>query len=73
MEFSHIPVLFEETMEGLGIKPDGIYVDGTAGGGGHSSGILQRISESGKLYCIDQDPSAIATVTKNLKTTKTSP
>lgn len=49
MEFSHIPVLFEETMEGLDIKPDGIYVDGTAGGGGHSSGILQRISESGKL------------------------
>lgn len=70
MEFSHIPVLFEETMEGLGIKPDGIYVDGTAGGGGHSSGILQRISENGKLYCIDQDPSAIATVTKKFENNK---
>lgn len=70
MEFSHIPVLFEETMEGLDIKPDGIYVDGTAGGGGHSSGILQRISESGKLYCIDQDPSAIATVTKKFENNK---
>lgn len=70
MEFSHIPVLFEETMEGLDIKPDGIYVDGTAGGGGHSSGILQRISERGKLYCIDQDPSAIATVTKKFENNK---
>lgn len=70
MEFSHIPVLFEETMEGLDIKPGGIYVDGTAGGGGHSSEILQRISESGKLYCIDQDPSAIATVTKKFENNK---
>lgn len=70
MEFSHIPVLFEETMEGLDVKPDGVYVDGTAGGGGHSSGILQRLSEKGRLYCIDQDPSAIATVTKKFENNK---
>lgn len=70
MEFSHIPVLFEETMEGLSVKPDGIYVDGTAGGGGHSSGILQRLSEKGRLYCIDQDPSAVAAVTKKFENNK---
>lgn len=67
MEFSHVPVLFEETMEGLSVKPDGIYVDGTAGGGGHSFGILQRLSEKGRLYCIDQDPSAVAAVTKRFE------
>lgn len=67
MEFSHIPVLFEETMEGLAVKPDGVYVDGTAGGGGHSAGILQRLSEEGRLYCIDQDPDAIAAVTKRFR------
>lgn len=67
MEFSHIPVLFEETINGLEVKPDGVYVDGTAGGGGHSAGILQRLSQKGRLYCIDQDPSAIAAVTKRFK------
>ena len=70
MEFSHIPVLFEETMEGLSVKPEGIYVDGTAGGGGHSFGILQRLSDNGRLYCIDQDPSAIETVTKRFENNK---
>lgn len=66
MEFSHIPVLLWETIDGLNIKPDGVYVDGTAGGGGHSSEILKKLS-SGKLYSIDQDPDAIKTVTERFK------
>ena len=63
MEFSHIPVLLEETIEGLDIKENGIYVDGTAGGGGHSSEILKRLT-TGKLISLDQDPDAIQTLTK---------
>ncbi len=66
MEFRHLPVLLTETIEGLNIKPDGIYVDGTAGGGGHSSEILKRL-KSGKLYSIDRDPDAIKTVTERFK------
>ena len=49
MEFKHTSVLFEACMEGLAIKPDGIYVDGTLGGGGHSSGICARLSAEGTL------------------------
>jgi 16S rRNA (cytosine1402-N4)-methyltransferase len=66
MEFSHIPVLLNETIDGLNIKPNGIYVDGTAGGGGHSSEILKKL-KTGKLISIDQDPDAIATVTSRFK------
>lgn len=66
MSFTHLPVLLKETVEGLNIKSDGIYVDGTAGGGGHSSEILKRL-ESGKLYSIDRDPDAIKTVTERFK------
>ncbi len=66
MEFSHIPVLLDETIDGLNIKENGIYVDGTAGGGGHSSEILKRL-KSGKLISIDQDPDAIATVKQRFK------
>lgn len=66
MEFSHIPVLLDETIDGLDIKPNGIYVDGTAGGGGHSSEILKRL-KTGKLISIDQDPDAIAAVTSRFK------
>lgn len=66
MEFSHIPVLLEETIDGLDIKPNGIYVDGTAGGGGHSGEILKRLT-SGKLISIDQDPDAIKTLTERFK------
>ncbi|MDD7735954.1 MAG: 16S rRNA (cytosine(1402)-N(4))-methyltransferase RsmH [Bacillales bacterium] len=58
MEFKHIPVLLNETIQGLNIKPDGIYVDGTLGRGGHSSEVLKRLS-SGHLYCFDQDKQAI--------------
>ncbi|MCH5303371.1 MAG: 16S rRNA (cytosine(1402)-N(4))-methyltransferase RsmH [Ruminococcus sp.] len=61
MEFSHTPVLLNEAVDGLDIRPSGIYVDGTAGGGGHSAEILKRL-DTGKLISIDQDPDAIATV-----------
>ena len=60
MEFEHKSVLLDETIEGLNIKPDGIYVDGTAGGGGHSFQIASRLSSEGRLIAIDQDPDAIA-------------
>ena len=60
MEFSHKPVIFGQTIEVLDIKPDGIYLDGTAGGGGHSSGILGHLGSSGRLICVDQDPDAIS-------------
>lgn len=63
MEFSHIPVLFNETIDSIEIKPDGIYADCTAGGGGHSKAIADRLSGKGKLVMIDQDPEAI----ENLK------
>lgn len=66
MEFKHISVLLQESINDLNIKPDGIYVDGTAGGGGHSSEILKRL-ENGKLYSIDRDPDAIKTVTERFK------
>lgn len=58
MEFSHTSVLLQETIEGLRIRPDGIYVDGTLGGGGHSSQIAKRLTE-GRLIGIDQDDAAI--------------
>ncbi|MBR0365001.1 MAG: 16S rRNA (cytosine(1402)-N(4))-methyltransferase, partial [Clostridia bacterium] len=51
MTFSHIPVLLQETLDSLQIDPDGIYVDATAGGAGHSSKILERLSEQGRLIC----------------------
>lgn len=72
MNFSHKPVLLEETIDALNIKPDGIYVDGTAGGGGHSSEILKRLSPNGRLISIDQDPDAIEAVTERLKGYKNS-
>lgn len=67
MTFSHKPVLLEETINALNINPDGIYVDSTAGGGGHSSEILKRLSPNGRLISIDQDPDAIETVTNRFK------
>ena len=59
MAFSHKSVLLNETIEGLKIKPDGIYVDGTLGGGGHSFEIAARLNEKGRLIGIDQDEAAI--------------
>lgn len=67
MEFKHTSVLFEECMEGLNIRPDGIYVDGTLGGGGHSSGICERLDERGTLIGIDRDRDALAAAEKRLE------
>jgi len=64
LEFNHIPVLFEETISSLAVRPDGIYVDCTAGGGNHSAAILQRLGENGRLICLDRDPDAIHAVTR---------
>lgn len=63
--FDHVSVLLEETIEQLQIKPDGIYVDCTLGGGGHSSQILKQLT-TGHLYCFDQDDLAIKEATKRL-------
>ncbi|MCH4240148.1 MAG: 16S rRNA (cytosine(1402)-N(4))-methyltransferase RsmH [Oscillospiraceae bacterium] len=60
MEFQHIPVLFRETIDSLAVVPNGRYIDGTAGGGGHSQAILDKLTGSGKLLSIDRDPDAIA-------------
>ena len=65
IEFSHYSVLLNECMEGLNIKPDGIYVDGTAGGAGHSSEIAKRL-DRGQLIAIDQDETAVAVATQRL-------
>ena len=59
MDFQHKPVLFNECIDGLNIKPDGIYVDGTLGGAGHSRGIAERLGPKGTLICIDRDNDAI--------------
>ena len=56
----HKPVLFDEVIKGLSIQPDGIYIDGTFGGGGHSFGLLQRLGTSGRLMAVDRDPEAVA-------------
>lgn len=66
MEFAHKSVLLDETIEGLKIKPDGIYLDGTLGGGGHSSEICRRLS-GGRLIGIDQDAEAIAAASERLE------
>ena len=66
MEFSHIPVMLEECIEGLDIRPDGIYVDGTAGGAGHSSAIAARLNEKGRLIALDRDPDAVAVASERL-------
>ncbi len=67
MDFSHISVLLDETVSNLITDPDGIYVDGTLGGAGHSYEICSRISEKGRLIGIDQDADAIAAATKRLE------
>ena len=66
MEFKHIPVLLEECITGLNIKEDGIYVDGTLGGAGHSSEILKKISTKGTLIGIDRDKEALSVVQERL-------
>ena len=71
MNFSHIPVLLSEAIDGLAIDESGIYIDGTAGGGSHSEAILKRL-KSGKLVSIDQDPDAIEFLKKKLSPYKNS-
>lgn len=66
-KFEHIPVLFNEVMEGLKINPDGVYADGTLGGAGHSSGICERLSEKGVLIGTDQDEDAIKAASERLR------
>ena len=66
MEFKHKSVLLEETIEGLNIKPDGIYVDGTLGGAGHASEVCQRLSAKGRFIGIDQDQDAIIAASERL-------
>ena len=65
MEFHHVSVLLQECIDGLCIRPDGIYVDGTMGGGGHSLEIAKRLT-TGRLICIDQDPNAHEAAGKRL-------
>lgn len=67
MEFKHKSVLLYETVDELNIKPDGIYVDGTLGGGGHSYEIAKRLSGGGRLIGIDQDEDAIKAAGKRLE------
>ena len=67
INFSHRSVLLDECIEALNIKPDGIYVDGTAGGGGHSLEIAKKLTAGGRLIAIDRDEAAIAAATERLK------
>ena len=67
MGFSHKSVLLEETVNGLNIKPDGIYVDGTLGGGGHAYEICRRLGNKGSIVGIDQDEAAIEAAGIRLK------
>ena len=66
MDFLHKPVLFDEAIVSLHIQPDGIYVDGTAGGAGHSRAIAQKLGRNGKLISIDRDPDAVKVVKERL-------
>lgn len=65
MEFSHFPVMLDECIKGLNVREDGTYVDGTAGGGGHSSEIAKRLT-TGRLFSLDQDPDAVKAATERL-------
>ena len=70
MEFKHIPVLLQECIDGLNIKENGIYVDGTLGGAGHSSKIVEKLSITGTLIGIDRDTEALKSASEKLKTFK---
>ena len=62
----HLPVMLDEVLEDLNVRPDGIYLDGTAGGGGHSFEIARRLTGGGHLFAMDQDPDAVAEASKRL-------
>jgi 16S rRNA (cytosine1402-N4)-methyltransferase len=65
-EFSHIPIMVDEILTGLRIKPDGVYIDGTCGGAGHSKAIAEKLSPEGLLIAIDRDPDALAVSSERL-------
>lgn len=65
-EFKHIPVLFNETIDALNVRPNGIYVDCTAGGGGHCAAVAERLT-TGRIIAIDQDPEAVANLQERFK------
>ena len=67
MEFKHEPVMLNECIQGLEIKKDGIYVDGTLGGAGHSKEILKKLSQNGRLIGIDRDEEALKAASERLK------
>ncbi|MGN1316702.1 MAG: 16S rRNA (cytosine(1402)-N(4))-methyltransferase RsmH [Acutalibacteraceae bacterium] len=70
MDFKHISVLLEESVNALNVKPNGIYVDCTAGGGGHSAEVLKHLGEDGRMVLIDRDPDAVETVTNRFRNDK---
>ena len=67
MAFKHTSVLLNETVDGLNVRPDGIYVDATLGGGGHAYEVCRRLSDKGRFIGIDQDADAIEAAGKRLK------
>lgn len=70
MEFRHVPIMLNEVIENLDIKPNGVYVDATVGGAGHSSEIAKRLGENGTLVCFDKDKTAIEVSRERLKNFK---
>ena len=66
-DFHHISILLDECLDALQIKPDGVYMDATLGGAGHSLGIAQRLTNGGRLICVDRDDAALANAEKRLK------
>lgn len=72
MNFSHTPVLLDECIKGLDIKPSGIYIDGTCGGAGHSVEIAKRLEKNGLLFGLDRDPDAVKAASERLSTYKNS-
>ena len=67
MEFVHKPVLLKEVLEVLAVRPDGVYIDGTAGGAGHSREIAARLTDGGRLIALDRDPDAVRTASERLR------
>ena len=70
VDFHHVSVLLHEAVDGLAVRPDGIYVDGTMGGAGHGREICRRLSDKGRYIGIDQDEAAIEAATENLNLQK---
>ena len=66
-EFGHYPVMLHETIEGLNVKENGIYVDGTLGGGGHAEAVLTKLKDGGRYIGIDQDKDALNAAGKRLE------